>query len=161
MEYLKIGGIAVCLLIAWKIGGMLYDAGQESVQVKWEQAKVAHANALIKQASEYRTREQQWATAVTSVSDWHTKERGRLRNDYESTIAGINDGTFILRERFRGCQQQLSETPGAAPTPADSDGGSDGGLSTADQGFLVRIGQQCDDIATRLSGLQRYVRSIQ
>jgi hypothetical protein len=134
-----------------------YRAGQNSVQVKWEVSKVAHANALLAQEAEHRATERKWGDALTKLIDAERAAQEASRHELESIIADRESGNLQLRDRFRGCQRELSQTAG---TPEVDDGASQAGLSPADEGFLVQLAAEADRLAVRLASCQGYVRSL-
>jgi hypothetical protein len=164
MWNLKILAITGALVATSLVGTIWYayskgkQSGQDSVQIRWERDKVAHARALAAQEAAHRTIERKWGDAITSVSAWHRAAQEALQDDYENTIAGLESGHFRLRRDLAGCSQQLPSD--STPTPGDHGGGG-GGLSAARQGVVVRIGAECDAIAHKLTAAQEYIRAIQ
>jgi hypothetical protein len=134
-----------------------YKAGSNSVQVKWEAAKVAHAEAVAAQEARHRATERKWGDALAQIIDAERAAQEATRHELESIIADRESGALVLRDRFRGCQRELSQTAG---TTAVDDGASQAGLSPADERFLVQIAAEADRLAVRLASCQGYVRSV-
>jgi len=151
-------GIGLAAVVA--IAGIYHTghkAGSNAVSVEWEKDKLARIQALLDQEVEYRAKEQKWGESLKHIIDAERAAQEATRHELETIIADRESGALQLRDRFRGCQKQLSEATTAA---SGTDGGSEGGLSSADEKFLVRIGAECDATAGKLTALQRYVVRI-
>jgi hypothetical protein len=156
--YPKIGAAAGCLLILATTHGFVHRAGQNSVQIKWEAAKVAHAHALAAQESRHRATERKWGEATALLTESLRGAQERLRDDYETTIADIESGALRLRGDLAGCRARVP----TATSPAEGDHGSgDSGLSEARQRVALSIGRDADRVALRLQACQQYIRTIQ
>jgi hypothetical protein len=157
MDYLKLGAAAACLAAAVGVYWMGHSAGTDKVQAKWNQDKAARAQAAAELEARHRAVEKQWGVAVATLTTEHRQAQEAARHELETTIAGVESGALVLRDRFRRCEQQLSATTGAA---GGADGGGEGGLSEADQRFFIRVGAECDAVVSRLTAVQAYIRSV-
>jgi len=158
MGYIKMaiaGGAVVLIALAYWTG---HRAGSNSVQHEWNVDKLARTHLMLKREQEHRMLEAKWQEAVQHVGNTLTEQDRSTRDALESTIADLNSGNLIMRERFRGCRTELSK---AASTTGSDHGGDRGGLSGADQEFLVRIGSQCDRAVHILGAAQNYIRGTQ
>ena len=135
-----------------------YKAGSNSVQVKWEAAKVAHAEAVAAQEAAHRATERKWGDALAQIIDAERASQEASRNELESIIADRESGALRLRSDLRGCRANL---PADTQTTGSDHGGNTGGLSEARQGVALRIFRDADDVYHRLTMCREYVRAIQ
>jgi hypothetical protein len=151
-------GIGLAAVVAVSVSYYTgHKAGSNAVSYQWEQDKLARTQRLLEQEARHRKTERQWGESLAKIIDAERASQEASRNELEAIIADRESGTLVLRDRFRGCEQRLSE---ATATAGGADGGSEGGLSPADEKFLVRVAQSCDSVIARFTALQRYVGKV-
>lgn len=156
--YIKLGAAAAILVLLIGTHSAAYRAGGNSVQVKWEMAKLAHAHALIAQESAHRAQERKWGEATAKLTESLRGAQERLQDEMDTIIADRDAGALRLRNDLRGCRAQL---PGDTSTPGGDHGAGGGGLSEARQELALRIGAECDAVVHKLTAAQEYIRAIQ
>ena len=134
-----------------------YRAGSNAVGYEWEKDKLSRTHSLLAQEARHRATERKWGDALAQIIDAERAAQEASRHELESIIADRESGALVLRDRFRGCQRELSQTAG---TTAVDDGASQAGLSPADENFLVQISAEADRLAVRLASCQGYVRGV-
>jgi len=121
MSYLKIGAAAGCLLILVALGAFVYQAGQNSVQVKWEADKVAHAEAEAAQEAAHRATERRLADEMEAIQDEGRQKLEELA-DVLSGVAFERDSVQSALARSRERARQDSATTGScAPIQSAAD----------------------------------------
>ena len=157
---LLVYGIALAAAVAF-MGALWVHGdrhGRAAVQAKWDKAELDAQTAWGIRESGYRAAEQESQRIAKEVSD---DLHGRLEKtkadelDLRQRLAAAGTDAVRLRERFKGCAAPQSVSASGAAV-GGNDAARTGGLSTADQEFLVRIGAECDATAHRLAALQKY-----
>lgn len=124
-----------------------------------DHAQAAHAKAekaaFLAQfaASESaRKEEQSRVQAVDAIARAYERGKSDGKAAADTVLAGVADGTYVLRDRFR-CQapRPAAETPAG---PAVSGGAEGAGLSGEDVQFLVRFAAEADDVVRQLTACQ-------
>lgn len=146
--------LAIVLWWGWT-GHAAYD--HLAAQVATKEAKAAaEVAAATTRASEAARSEEQTRVEVMDMLA-RAYERGKTdgKAAADHVLAGVADGTYVLRDKFR------CPAPGGAGAPAASAGGGDGAqgavLSDADVQFLVRFAAEADDAVRQLAAAQAVI----
>lgn len=153
---IRILTIAILVSVLSAVAWAGYRAGVSSVTVEWQEDRLRAASQIQAIVGEFRERERRLNDEVQSAEDRLAEAAADTRRALDAALDGIDTGR--LRERFRSCPSGVPET--TAPTEGD-DGAGERGLSAADQRFLIRIGAEADQVASRLEACQAYVSSLQ
>lgn len=149
--------LAVVLWWGWT-GHAAYD--HLTLQVQTDKAvaaaQIATARALSSEAA--RVEEQSRAKAVNAVDKAYQRGLTNGKAAADNVFAGVADGTYVLRDKFR-CPVARS---GASPNPASTgsgDGQEGAVLSAADVQFLVRLASEADDTVRQLTAAQAVIEA--
>jgi hypothetical protein len=150
--------IAGVLVVGWYYGHTRYNAGVQSVQIRFD-AYRADLMAKTRAAEDAAKRAQiAQAGAVKAAVDKQKLEDTHARAQLDETIRCLRDGSCTavkLRQRFTCPRTQ------PATTIADGAGGGDDsgerGLRDADAEFLVRYAHDADRVVRKLAACQAVV----
>lgn len=149
--------IGATLVVVWAVWSWGVSTGRAQVQAQWEIERAANAITVAALERRYREQEKKWADENQQLSDQLHEAMGGTVAELEATLADVRGDNLRLREQFRGCQSRVPDSP--APAGSD-DGASQGGLSYADEEFLIRIAAQADGLAHQLTACQQYVQTL-
>lgn len=163
-----LGGIratvfAALALLALSVAGVQsyrLNTAQKATAIlaaKWAQADTDRAQALTRSALDALEVEHTRAAAVNAAATAYEQGKQDGQAAADALRTAVDAGTLVLRNRFR-CP--VAPAPGV-PTTVTGTGRGDGAaqavLSAADQGFLVRIGAEADDLARQLTACQAVI----
>lgn len=157
LPYTQMGIVAALLLVLSAAGTFVYRAGQESVQVKWEMAKVEHVKVLEEVKKANRVKEEQWNESTRAQLAQYEARQAQIQLEFTDTIDALHTGELRLRQQFRACSDRVSST---ATDIGQVAGTGDTGLSIDDQKDLLRTAARCDAIAEKLTATQAWIRSV-
>jgi gas vesicle protein len=151
---IALAAIAALLWGAYEIG---HSAGEDHIQAQWNAERAATSDAITELVKRHNEQERKWADELHDTqARLHAAQRQNLQ-EVDTTLADLRGGNLRLRERFQGCQRQLSE---ATTAGTGDDGARRGGLSAADQEFLIRIAGEADSVVNRLTACQEHARKV-
>ena len=150
--------IIATLVVVWAVWSWGVSTGRAQVQAQWEIERAANAITVAALEKRYREQEKRWARENQQLADELHRVVGGTVADLEATLSDVRDDNLRLREQFRGCQ---SRVPGTPSTPSSDDGARQGGLSYADEEFLIRISAEADVLVHKLTACQAYVSALQ
>lgn len=120
----------------------------QAAQAKAEKAAVAAQFAASEAA---RKEEQSRVQAVDAIARAYERGKSDGKAAADHVLAGVADGTYVLRNKFRCPARAAAEAPAG---PAVSGGAEGAGLSGEDVQFLVRFAAEADDVVRQLTACQ-------
>lgn len=149
-------GLAVVLaglvvFAVWRYGDKRYEAGQASIQVRWDADKAQIAAVSAKAIAEAN---QKTADAL--------EENRRLHDEYTAKLESINAGASDLARRLRGAEdraaadrralQEIGNRQGSSPS---SQAPSDGSLDAAIAATLTECRENSAQLDTLVGEVSR------
>lgn len=126
----------------------------QAAQAKAEKAAVTAQFAASESA---RKEEQSRAQAVDAIARAYERGRSDGKAAADNVLAGVADGTYVLRDRFR-CPASRPAGEIAAG-PSGRDGAEGAGLSDTDVQFFVRFAADADDVVRQLTACQAVIEA--
>lgn len=142
-------GIAVVVGI-WFHG---HASGKDSVRSKWNADKAEYSANLAALQEAHRAKEAQLNANAQRIEDQLAQAQKGALTELDATLSSLRSDNLRLRQRFTGCR-----VPETSQASGGNDGAGEGGLSHADEEFLVRIVAEADRVANKLAACQGYVR---
>jgi len=153
---LIIAAVAAILAAALYFAG--HRDGADGVRKEWADQRRADIDQALIQSAAYRTRERELTDQLIEAQNALDSAIKQGNADRDSAIADLHADNLRLRERFRGCG--TGGVPENSAPDGSDDGAGAGGLSVADQEFLLRVAAEADAVAHRLTACQHYIKSI-
>jgi len=157
---------AALALLALSVAGVQsyrLNTAQKAMAIlaaKWAQADTERAHALTQSALDALDAEHTRAKAVNAAATAYEQGKQDGQAADAALRDAVDDGRLVLRDKFR-CPAAAA---GVSDPPARAGVGNGAGaaiFSAADQQFLVRIGNEADDIARRLNACQAVITAYQ
>lgn len=156
IPYFKLAIILAALAVIAGMNACSYSKGKATVQAEWELAKAAQAQELANIRAENRVKERGWADEMQKTQDALAAATFNTQFQLNAALADVQSDNLKLRERFRACNRVSPDTKASGGNHE----ASQGGLSGADQEFLLRIGAEADQVVHQLTSCQSYIRSL-
>lgn len=136
-------------------GHLRYNAGQASVQGKFDAFKAQVADDIQAQAAFNKAKQARDKLAFDSIANSLRMENEQIKSNTDATIAELRAGTVKLRDRFK-CPSKTAEVAGSGQGDNEA---SETGLSDEDAGFLIRFAGEADTVANTLTACQNILRA--
>lgn len=122
------------------------------------QAKAERAAAVATIAASEAARKEEQARAGVFDAIARAYERGKSdgKAAADSVLAGVRDGTYVLRDKFRCPARPAGQIATGAGSRDDAEGA---GLSDTDVQFLVRFAAEADDVVRQLTACQAVIEA--
>lgn len=148
--------LAVVLWWGWT-GHAAHDALQAQIRAREAKAAVAVADANTKASEAARSEERVKVKVMDMLARRYEEGRADGEAAAAGVLAGVADGTYVLRDKFR-CPPQRGAGPTAA-APGSGDGQTGAVLSVEDVQFLVRFAAEADDVVRQLDAAQQVIEA--
>lgn len=169
LSWLKLGVVAGLLVAA--IGGVLYyggtryDAGAASVQAKWDKAKLAQADVVVRQQARNLLQAENWADQFGAIGKRY-EDQTHVQAPFlaDAVAADVRSGAVRLRDVAPAatCTRGLSE---AAARSRAADAAATAALAQRVQDSIaaVRAGDEADarerQLDEQVKGLQDIIKA--
>lgn len=130
----------------------------KQMELEAQTLRTAYATETTRLSEEVRAGEQAKAARIATIDQQHQEAIAYANTELDKLRADVRAGAIRLRPHFT-CTDTTNATGKAATSTGVSHGGTQGGLRTADEEFLIRIAREADDITRQLHACQAIVRS--
>lgn len=138
-QILLIALLLACIAALWYRGSALsarHDLGDAIAERDAAYQDIAHLSATL-------ATERARATRMAEIGSKHEDDRRDAESVPAAVVAGIGDGTLKLRKQWAACETGRLSDSVASAIERDALAG----LRAKDQGDLVRVGRDADDLA--------------
>lgn len=153
--YVKIGIAVASAIVLFLVGLFIYDAGQSSIQEKWDKEKIAtaqqYAEDLTKAVDAVRAEEKAKAEAGIAATRALLEAKNARQKQVDSVLSSMGSSGLWIDVQCATPEYNIGKL---ATSPCRSDGTARLRLSDESARFLVTEAQRADNYTDQLRAAQ-------